>query len=140
MGSINTGRVVIGGLLAGVIIFLSTVARILVLREQIAGVVENLGLQRLSQTEGVVFFAVYSVALGILIVWLYAAIRPRFGAGPTAAVIGGLFFWLSVDFVPFAAFLRIDLLPLGVVMIHWIWTVIEIPVASVAGAWLYQEE
>ena len=42
MGSINTGRVVIGGLLAGVIIFLSTVARILVLREQIAGVVENL--------------------------------------------------------------------------------------------------
>ncbi len=140
MGSINTGRVVLGGLLAGLVIFVSTAVRILVLREQILGFIENHGLQGLGQTEGLVFFAVYSVALGILIVWLYAAIRPRFGAGATTAIAGGVFFWISIYFVPYAALLRFDLIPIGGVLVHWIWTVVEIPLASVAGAWVYQEE
>ncbi len=130
----------LGGLLAGVIIFVSTAARVLVLREQIVGFIENHGLQGLGQTEGGVFFAVYSVALGILIVWLYAAIRPRFGAGATTAIAGGVFFWISISFVPYAALLRFDLIPIGGVLVHWIWTVVEIPLASVAGAWVYQEE
>ena len=140
MGSINTGRVVLAGLVAAVIIFVSTVVRILALREQIAGFTENHGLQGLGQTEGIVFFAVYSVALGILIVWLYAAIRPRFGAGATTAIAGGVFFWISIYFVPYAALLRFDPIPIGGVLVHWIWTVVEIPLASVAGAWVYQEE
>ncbi len=140
MGSINTGRVVLGGLLAGVIVFVSTAARVLVLREQIVGFIENHGLQGLGQTEGLVFFAVYSVEMGILIVWLYAAIRPRFGAGATTAIAGGVFFWISIYFVPYAALLRFDLIPIGGVLVHWIWTVVEIPLASVAGAWVYQEE
>jgi hypothetical protein len=140
MGSINTGRVVMGGLLAGVIVFVSTAARVLVLREQIVGFIGNHGLQGIGQTEGIVFLAVYSAALGILIVWLYAVIRPRFGAGTTTAIIGGLFYWISIYLVPYAALLRFDLIPIGGVLVHWIWTVAEIPVASLVGAWVYQEE
>ena len=140
MGSINTKRVVLGGLLAGVIIFVSTAARILVLREQIVGFLENYGVQGVGQTEGIVFLAVYSAALGILIVWLYAAIRPRFGAGTTTAIAGGVFYWISIYFVPYAAFLRFDLIPIGGVLVHWIWTFVEIPVASLVGAWVYQEK
>ena len=140
MGSINTGRVVLGGLLAAVIVFVSTAARILVLREQIIGFIENHGLQGIDQTEGIIFLAVYSAALGVLIVWLYAALRPRFGAGSTTAILGGLFYWISIDLVPYAALLRFDLIPIGGVLVHWIWTVVEIPVASLVGAWVYQEE
>ncbi len=140
MSSIKTGRVVLGGLLAGVIVFVSTAARILVLREQIVGFIESHGLQGLGQTEGLVFLAVYSAALGILIVWLYAALRPRFGAGSTTAILGGMFYWISIDLVPYAALLRFDLIPIGGVLVHWIWTVVEIPVASLVGAWVYQEE
>ncbi len=140
MGSINTGRVVWGGLLAGLVIFASTAVRILALREQITGFIENHGLQGLGQTAGIAFFAVYSVALGILMVWLYAAIRPRFGAGATTAIAGGVFYWISIYFLPFAALLRFDLIPIGGVLVHWIWTVFEIPLASVAGAWVYQED
>ena len=140
MSSINTGRVVLGGLLAGVIVFVSTAARVLVLREQIVGFIENHGLQGIGQTEGIVFLAVYSAALGILIVWLYAALRPRFGAGSTTAILGGMFYWISIELVPYAALLRFDLIPIGGVLVHWIWTVVEIPVASLVGAWVYQEE
>ena len=140
MGSINTGRVVLGGLLAAVIVFVSTAARVLVLREQIVGFIENHGLQGIDQTEGIIFLAVYSAALGVLIVWLYAALRPRFGAGSTTAILGGLFYWISIDLVPYAALLRFDLIPIGGVLVHWIWTVVEMPVASLVGAWIYQEE
>ena len=140
MGSINSGRVVLGGLLAAVIVFVSTAARVLVLREQIVGFIENHGLQGIGQTEGIVFLAVYSAALGILIVWLYAALRPRFGAGSTTAILGGMFYWISIDLVPYAALLRFDLIPIGGVLVHWVWTVVEIPVASLVGAWVYQEE
>ena len=140
MSSINTERVVLGGLLAGSIIFASTAVRILVLGEQIAGFIAEHGLQGFGQSEGVVFFAVYSAALGILIVWLYAAIRPRFGAGAKTAIAGGMFYWISIYLVPYAALLRFDLIPLGGALVHWIWTVVEIPLASVAGAWVYREE
>ena len=140
MGSINSGRVVLGGLLAAVIVFVSTAARVLVLRKQIVGFIENHGLQGIGQTEGIVFLAVYSAALGILIVWLYAALRPRFGAGSTTAILVGMFYWISIDLVPYAALLRFDLIPIGGVLVHWVWTVVEIPVASLVGAWVYQEE
>ena len=36
-------------------------------------------------------------ALGIAAVWLYAAIRPRYGAGPRTAVIAGLAVWVMAD-------------------------------------------
>ncbi len=140
MGSINTGRVVLGGLLAAVIIFFSTAFRVAMLLEQIRELVEVHGLRGPTGLEGFIVFAGMSISFGLLMVWLYAAIRPRFGAGPMTAVIGGLFFWLAVYLVPYAVFLRIDLVPLGLVVIHWMWTVIEIPLASVAGAWVYQEE
>ena len=140
MGSINSGRVVLGGLLAAVIVFVSTAARVLVVREQIVGFIENHGLQGIGQTEGIAFLAVYSAALGILIVWLYAALRPRFGAGSTTAILSGMFYWISIDLVPYAALHRFDLIPIGGVLVHWIWTVVEIPVASLVGAWVYPEE
>jgi hypothetical protein len=38
-------------------------------------------------------FALNAVA-GIWAIWLYAAIRPRYGAGPRTAAIGGFSWWL----------------------------------------------
>ena len=37
---------------------------------------------------------VFSFIIGILLVWLYAAMRPRFGAGPKTAVYAALVVWL----------------------------------------------
>ncbi len=39
-------------------------------------------------------FVAIDFVLGILLVWLYAAIRPRFGPGPATAIRAGLFAWL----------------------------------------------
>jgi hypothetical protein len=140
MGSIITRRVVLSGSLAGLVIFVSTLLRIVVLRESIAAFIEDHNIPGLDGIEGLVFFAFYSFALGVLIAWLYAAIGPRLGPGPKTAVIGGLFYWISIYFIPYVAFFRFGLIPLGGVVVHWVWTVVEVPLASLAGAWAYKEE
>ena len=40
------------------------------------------------------FFIFVFLFLGMLMTWWYAAIRPRFGAGPKTAAIAGLAVWL----------------------------------------------
>jgi hypothetical protein len=38
-------------------------------------------------------YVIMDFVIGILLVWLYAAIRPRFGPGPKTAMYAGLFVW-----------------------------------------------
>jgi hypothetical protein len=39
-------------------------------------------------------FVILDFIYGIVLVYLYAAIRPRFGAGPSTAVQAGILMWL----------------------------------------------
>ena len=68
-------------------------------------------------------FAVYGFLLGIVAVWLYAAIRPRFGPGPKTAAMAGLAVWFiySGSFADFH--LAIPLFPTTV------------PLANLGGVW-----
>jgi hypothetical protein len=67
-------------------------------------------------------YVVFNLVLGIALVWLCAAVRPRFGPGPKTAVITGLAAWFT-----------------NLVVIILIWEFFEVPIATLAGAWLYQE-
>ena len=75
---------------------------------------------------------------GITTVWLYAAIRPRFGPGPKTAAIAGFAVWVLVSWVhvTWAAFtatrLTAVLLPLAA-------NLPLILLAGMAGASLYRE-
>jgi hypothetical protein len=44
-------------------------------------------------------FVCIDIAYGFLALFTYAAIRPRFGAGPATAVIAALIMWISADLV-----------------------------------------
>jgi hypothetical protein len=77
---------------------------------------------------------------GIWIMWLYAAIRPRYGPGPKTAALAGLAGWVAVAIieVQFAALFLLPIslaglaVPLGVALPAMI-------VAAMVGAWKYQE-
>jgi hypothetical protein len=75
--------------------------------------------------------------LGI-IVYLYAAIRPRFGAGVKTAVIAGVIVWL-VAMMAGVADAVLGILPANLLVLTGIWALVEMVVASIAGAWLYRE-
>src|SRR6266852_5566231 len=97
MGKINWRSVVLGGLLAG---FVLNVVDWLVyglwLKQDFATAMQALGKPPIADS-AIWVFVVLDFVYGIGLLWLYAAIRPRFGAGPRTAVIAGLALWFFVD-------------------------------------------
>ena len=139
MASMNVGRVVAGGLLAGLIINISEfVLNQPILGEKWKEAMEAMNLQEVG-TGAIGFFIVTSFVLGLLTVWMYAAMRPRFGAGPKSAMIAGLFVWLlyyglanvSIGLMGMFSF---DLL--GIVLG---WSIVEMSIAAVIGCAIYKE-
>jgi hypothetical protein len=86
----------------------------------------------------VAFLFAVNLAMGMWAMWLYAAIRPRYGAGPRTAAVAGLSWWVisslgdatwgSFGFVPARALLPVMAGSLPALI-----------VSGVVGAWLYRE-
>jgi hypothetical protein len=139
MSKINLGRVIMGGLLAGLIInIFEYVLNGVVLHDQWETVVSTHNLPAMGMNE-IIWFNVLGFALGIAAVWTYAAIRPRFGAGVKTAVFAALLTWVT-------AYLFCNAMPTitGLFSLQLMLTLvgvglIEIIVATIAGAWLYKE-
>ena len=91
MAKINTGRVIQGGLLAGLVInVISILNNALILGHKYAAA-RQAGKFLLAPRFP--FYPAWMIAmflLGLELVWLYAAVRPRFGAGPTTAITVGI--------------------------------------------------
>lgn len=140
---INTKKVLVGGLAAGVVIFvIDFVANGLLLSGSWEQEMNALNPQIVANTQSpaaMASFAAIDLAFGIIVVWLYAAIRPRFGAGPRTAVIAGLFAWVyaSVMWAGFAVLGFYSWRMFGVGAIAGL--AMFIPGALAGGA-LYKEE
>jgi len=139
MGRINVSRVILGGLLAGLVINIGeTLLNVVVLAQALEDMLRGRNLPTLggSAIGGFVFFA---FILGIMTVCLYAAIRPRFGPGPKTAVIAGLFVWYFAYFYSTSAMVLMGFYGAKIATVGVVWGLVEIVLASIAGAWLYTE-
>ena len=139
MRKINIGRVLLGGLLAGLIVNIGeTILNVAVAGQamEAALAARNLPPVGGSAIGGFVFI---TFLVGILTVWLYAAIRPRFGPGPRTAVIAALVVWFFAYLHQSVAMVLMGILPASVTALGTVWGLVEIVVASIAGAWVYTE-
>ena len=82
----------------------------------------------------IMVFVLMGFSLGILAVWLYAAIRPRLGAGAKTAACAG-----STLSLPKLGVHGDGLLPYEAYLIGTVWVFFEVTLATVAGAWIYKE-
>lgn len=139
MDRINMARVVLGGLAAGLVI---NVGEFLLngvfLAADMDAAMARLQLPPVSSGAVGVFMALGFV-LGMAIVWLYAAMRPRFGAGTTTALYAGATVWGLAYLYPSIGMAMLGLFPSRLVIIGVIWGLIELSVAALVGAWLYRE-
>jgi hypothetical protein len=139
VGHIDTTRVMLGGLLAGLVINISEfVLNGVVLAADMQAALARLSLPPVSGN-AVAVFLLMGFVLGIAIVWLYAAIRPRFGPGPTTAAYAGLLVWFLAYVWGSVGYVVMGLFPLRLVMIGVVWGLFEVVIAAVAGAWAYRE-
>ena len=141
MAHTNRGRVILGGLLAGLVInIVEFITNGVVLREAWGQAMQALGKAAQLSVGGIVIFNIWGFLLGIAAIWLYAAIRPRYGAGPTTAIRAGLFTWAVAVFLANLGNYPLGLFPTRLLVITSVVALVEIVVATLVGAWLYKEE
>jgi hypothetical protein len=142
MEKINMGRVIGGGMLAGLIMNIGEAAlHVGVLGQATQDAYKDLGKVAVEDPMNLTLLILLTFAQGILAVWLYAAIRPRFGAGPSTAICAGLVVWFF-SAVYAGVYLHAGfagIFPTNIVWIPVGWALVEFPLATLAGAWLYKE-
>jgi len=111
-----------------------------VLREAWGQAMKALGKPAQLSGGAIVIFNIWGFLVGIAAVWLYAAIRPRYGAGPQTAIRAGLVTWAVAVFLANLGNYPLGLFPTRLLVISSIVALVEIVGATLVGAWLYKEE
>lgn len=134
MSNINYSKVLIGGLVAGIVwIALDMASFMLTGMDMDAWTARH----NLHEPPMAVFFAM-DLLFGLLAVWLYAAIRPRFGPGPKTAATAAVFIWLLFMVVYFG-FHMMGLFTPGDYAKSAVAGFVTVMAATMAGSWLYRE-
>ena len=141
MGKTNWARVFLGGLVAGVVLLvLGFAAYAIYLEELYTPAIEALGLSTQITAWTYILAVVMSLVSGILAVWLYSAIRPRYGVGPKTAVIAGIAFYVLSGLLPAISLGSMGMFPVNTLVIDGISALVICIVATLAGAWVYKEQ
>lgn len=139
MANINVGKVILGGLVAGVVL---NIGEAILNIKVLASVMEEFNKRFNLPAPSGGFIATMTVMMfiwGIVTVFIYAAIRPRFGAGVKTAVIAGVIVWFLSFF--YSAFLNtmLGFFGTGPSALAMGWELVEAVLAAIAGAKFYQE-
>ena len=115
--AMNTGKVVVGGLVAGLVFNIGDfVINTMLLAADNAAFMTRLGL----------------------VVWTYAAIRPRFGPGVSTAIIAGLIPFLGATLV-LGGFTSMGVFTTSMFIKGTVGSLVNTVIGAVAGAWVYTE-
>ncbi len=140
MAHTSFGRIIGGGFLAGVVInVIEFVVNGMILGKMWEQAMQALGKTPTFSLGAIVLFNVIGFLLGIGAVWLYAAIRPRYGAGPVTAIRSGLAVWFLAYLLPNVSFYSMHLFPGRLLAIGVAVGIIEVVLATLLGAWIYKE-
>jgi len=140
MGKINIGRVILGGIVAGIV------------ADALDYLVDGLWLGPLWMNDMSLLghdtftasmwigFDILGIVSGIVAIWIYAAIRPRFGAGLQSAIRAGVVVWILGVLVPNASFMYVaGLFSRHLTLYTTLGGLVEVLAGTIAGAWLYKE-
>jgi hypothetical protein len=140
VGRINWGRVLIGGIVAGIVINVSEyVLNEIVLKSRWDAWIAASGRTPPDPGTAIPLWIVYGFLVAITAVWIYAAIRPRFGPGPGTAARAGFVTWILAYLLWAIANVNLRFMPSEIVTISTAWGLVEMLVATMLGAWSYRE-
>ena len=141
MYKINWVRVLLGGLVAAVILFLTDgFFHERVVSADWKALYAGLGsVEPQENAVSLVYFAIFELGRGFLSIYLYALMRSCCGPGPKTAALAGLVAWIAFSVTGPAQFI-----PLGFYS-HALWIkvgafqLLTSIIAAIAGAALYKE-
>ena len=139
--AINSGKVVSGGLLAGLVFnVFDMLWNYTILAGDMKDMIDRMHLDPAIMTDfsKAIPWIVIDFVIGLLVVWTYAAMRPRLGAGPKTAVLAGLVPWVGITAV-LCGFTSIGVFTMGMFIKSSGLAIVSTVVGSIAGAWVYKE-
>jgi len=141
MNRIRVGRLIISGVITLLVFFaIEFIVEQLVGRYMFAATIEQwvqeLSIQSWNTTNFILNISIVLVSC-IMVMWLYAALRPMFGVGTKTALITSGF---VLTFISAYAIneTNLGLYPLRITLIQLIYWILELPLAVIAGALFYE--
>ncbi len=141
MAGINGSRVLMGGLAAGVVMNLvDGILNGVVLQSQWASESSALNARILSAgTSSMAGWIVVDFVTAIFMVWLYAAMRPRYGAGVGTAMKAGIATWL-IAHVWMTSYVFMNLFSANLMLLVAAGGLVGTLAGAYVGGMLYREE
>jgi hypothetical protein len=140
MGRIDASRVLLGGLVAGLVIVVGEyILNGIILSGEFTSQRERCGLGDPTAGELTVG-AIITVLYGVILIWIYAAIRPRFGPGPRTALIAAATFWAIAYLLFLTSLWANSVVSMKFAVVSILWGVLEAPIAALIGSRVYREE
>lgn len=140
MGGINTGRWLLGGVVAGIVIWICEGIAAMSYMGEMTAAMEAHNLSMDMSAGMMVLTVVVSLLVGLTMVFFYAGVRPRFGPGPKTAAMVAVALWLGGHLVALIGYQMVELYPTGMLVKWGVIGLAELILASIVGAWIYREE
>lgn len=143
--AINNQRVLIGGFAAGIVMnVMDYIANVVIFGERMRAESNafkpGLGDMMSEMTGGTLAgYVIMDFVIGGLLVWTYAAMRPRFGPGAKTAIYVAIVFWIFGSILT-SGFMNMGLMSRGLWLSFGIFYLVALMLASVVGAWVYKED
>jgi hypothetical protein len=147
MNKINWGRLLVGGVVASIILFLTDG----VLHEGLVradwkavndalGFYDTMGNSAAQHGKGaLVYFAVFELGRGFISIYLYALMRTCCGPGPKTAALAGVVAWIAFSVTGPAQFIPLGFYSLPLWIKVGAFQLVTSIVAAIAGAVLYKD-
>ena len=139
MSGINVSRWLMGGIVAGIVIWLFEGLASLLYMSDMETILERYGLEMQMTASTWILTVVLSLITGLILVFFYAAVRPRFGPGPKTAVIVAVVLWTGGTLVSLVGYHMVGLYPVTMLALWGLVGLIEMIVAGLIGCRIYRE-
>lgn len=136
----TVGRIILGGLVAGIVYFIGDgIVHGALLKQHWAEILGAIHVDPEKALKTPAVFGIYDLLKGLIVVWVYAAIRPRLGPGPKTAVIAGVIVWLAAIPLPLIGLIPMKFFGAGFVALWAAYALVPMILGALAGAWIYRE-
>ncbi|HMJ24428.1 MAG TPA: hypothetical protein VK475_01295 [Pyrinomonadaceae bacterium] len=141
MPRINWVRLIIGGVIASIILFVTDgVFHENVVSGDWKALHDNLGIPEGKHNAlGVLYFAVFELGRGFVSLFLYALMRPFLKPGPKTAVLAGVVAWIAFSVTGPAQFIPLGFFSNALWIKVAAFQLITSILAAIAGAAVYKE-
>ncbi|HBB86669.1 MAG TPA: hypothetical protein DC047_03530 [Blastocatellia bacterium] len=140
MGKINYGRLIAGALLAAVFYFIADgFIHGALLGHYHMEAISRAGYPLTADNTSFIYFGLFDLGKGLVVMLIYVAARSRFGAGAKTAVWAGLVAWLAIAVLPSIEWMPFPFYGKSFWVKVMVLEILPMLVGSILGAWVYRE-